>query len=93
MAEEAPGSRRATLPRAVWIYFTAVALTGIGFIAAFTVGTVAIFVITESRGLTGLPAAIGTIGTAAGAALLSTIMARRGRRLGLLVGLAAGVSR
>lgn len=91
MSEEAPGSRRAALPRAVWIYFAAVAFTGIGFIAAFTVGTVAIFVITESRGLTGLPAAIGTIGTAAGAALLSTIMARRGRRLGLLVGLAAGV--
>lgn len=29
------------------------------FLAAFTVGTVAIFVITESRGLSGLPAAIG----------------------------------
>jgi len=49
MSKEAPGSRRAALPRAVWIYFAAVAFTGIGFIAAFTVGTVAIFVITESR--------------------------------------------
>ena len=91
MSANASGSARSPIPRTIWVYFAAVALVGTAFIAAFTVGTVAAFVITGSRGLTGLPATTATLGTAAAATLLSALMARRGRRFGLVVGLAIGV--
>ena len=92
MSASVGGSARSPIPRAIWVYFAAVALVGTAYIAAFTVGTVAAFVITGSRGLTGLPATTATLGTAAAAALLSALMARRGRRFGLVVGLAIGVA-
>jgi MFS family permease len=91
VSANASGSARSPIPRTIWVYFAAVALVGTAFIAAFTVGTVAAFVITGSRGLTGLPATTATLGTAAAATLLSALMARRGRRFGLVVGLAIGV--
>lgn len=89
-AHSSPG-RSVPMPRLVWVYFASVALVAVAFIAAFTVGTVAVFVVTDSRGLTGLPATTGTLGTAAAAAILSAVMARRGRRVGLLAGLAVGI--
>ncbi len=79
------------IPRTVWVYFAAVASTSTAFIAAFTVGTVAALVISDTRGLSGLPATVGILATAVGAAVLSWIMARRGRRVGLLVGMAVSV--
>ncbi|MGH2456543.1 MAG: MFS transporter, partial [Candidatus Limnocylindria bacterium] len=46
--------------------------------------------LTGSRATSGLPSAVAVAGTAAAAAILSTLMARRGRRAGIVAGLAVG---
>jgi MFS family permease len=71
--------------------FAGVGLGSTGYIAA---GTVSAIVATELAGtssLAGVPAAIVVLGSAFGSAWLSTLMARRGRRLGLIVGYSVGV--
>lgn len=78
--------------RALATYFTAAALTSIAYIAFFTVAAIAAPEMTGSPGSSGLPSAAAVAGTAAAAALLSAVMARRGRRIGIVLGIAIGLS-
>ena len=77
--------------RALATYFTAVALTSIAYIATFTVASIAAPGMTGSAGSSGWPSAIAVAGTALAASLLSSVMARRGRRAGIVLGLAVAV--
>jgi MFS family permease len=72
-------------------FVLAVAFGSTAYIASFTAGALAAREITGSPQLSGLPSAMGTIGTAAAIAVLSGVMGRWGRRSGLLAGLASGV--
>jgi MFS family permease len=83
------GATVAVLTR--WI-FTAVALGMTAFYAVVTVGPLAAVEITGDEGFSGLPTAFSVLGTAAGSAVLSSIMARRGRRAGSLLGLLIAIS-
>jgi len=76
--------------RVLATYFTSVALTSTGYIATFTVASLAAPQLTGSRATSGLPSAVAVAGTALGAAILSSLMARRGRRAGIVTGLAIG---
>ncbi|HTI30131.1 MAG TPA: MFS transporter, partial [Methylomirabilota bacterium] len=77
--------------RALATYFTAVALTSIAYIATFTVASIAAPEMTGSAGSSGWPSAIAVAGTALAASLLSSVMARRGRRAGIVMGLGVAV--
>ena len=66
--------------------FGGVALGTTALFAAFTLGPLVSDEITGSDALSGLPGASSVIGVAAGAAFLSAVMARRGRREGLQLG-------
>ena len=77
--------------RALATYFTAVALTSIAYIATFTVASIAAPGMTGSAGSSGWPSAIAVAGTALAASLLSSVMARRGRRAGIVLGLGVAV--
>ena len=57
-----------------------------GHIAAVTVATVVAADLTETSAWSGLPGAVVVLGAAAGSTLLSRVMARRGRRVGLTTG-------
>jgi MFS family permease len=76
--------------RVLATYFTSVALTSTGYIATFTIASLAAPQLTGSRATSGLPSAAAIVGTAAAAAILSGVMARRGRRAGIVAGLAIG---
>jgi MFS family permease len=76
--------------RALATYFVSVALTSTGYFATFTVAALAAPQLTGSRASSGLPSAVAVAGTAVAATLLSTLMARRGRRAGIVAGLAIG---
>lgn len=76
--------------RALGTYMVTVALTSTGYIATFTVAALAAPQLSGARASSGLPSAVAVAGTAAAAALLSTLMARRGRRAGIVAGLAIG---
>lgn len=77
--------------RALATYFTAAALTSIAYIATFTVASLAAPEMTGSAGSSGWPSAIAVAGTALAASLLSSVMARRGRRAGIVLGLSVAV--
>ena len=77
--------------RALWTIVAGVALGSTGHIAAVTVATIVAQDLTGNTGLSGLPGATVVIGAAAGSTLLSALMARRGRRRGLVVGYLVGV--
>ncbi len=77
--------------RALGTYFTAAALTSIAYIATFTVASIAAPEMTGSAGSSGWPSAIAVAGTALAASLLSSVMARRGRRAGIVLGLSVAV--
>jgi MFS family permease len=81
-----PGRRAILAP-----FVLAVAFGSTAYIASFTAGALAAREITGSAQLSGLPSALGTIGTALAIAVLSGVMGRWGRKLGLLAGLASGV--
>ncbi|MDP9468756.1 MAG: MFS transporter [Chloroflexota bacterium] len=78
--------------RALATYFTAAALTSIAYIATFTVASIAAPEMTGSAGSSGWPSAIAVAGTALAASLLSSVMARRGRRAGIVLGLSVAVA-
>ncbi len=78
--------------RALGTYFTAAALTSIAYIATFTVASLAAPQMTGSAGSSGWPSAIAVAGTALAASLLSSLMARRGRRAGIVLGLSVAVA-
>jgi MFS family permease len=78
--------------RALGTYFTAAALTSIAYIATFTVASLAAPQITGSAGSSGWPSAMAVAGTALAATLLSSVMARRGRRAGIVLGISIAVA-
>jgi len=78
--------------RATAAIFASVALGSTSLYAAFTAAPLIATEMTGSRSTSGLPGAIAVLGTAAGSALLSSVMARRGRRFGLRVGYAVGLA-
>jgi MFS family permease len=78
--------------RALATYFTAAALTSIAYIATFTVASIAAPEMTGSAGSSGWPSAIAVAGTALAASFLSSVMARRGRRVGIVLGLSVAVA-
>ena len=77
--------------RALATYFVAVALTSIAYIATFTVASLAAPEITGYAGSSGWPSATAIGGTAVAAALLSSVMARRDRRAGIVLGIGVAV--
>jgi MFS family permease len=80
-------SRLAVLrQRTIWTLVAGVAIGSTGHIAAVTVGTIVAEQIAGTAALAGLPAASVVLGSAIGSALLSLLMARRGRRAGLSLG-------
>jgi MFS family permease len=76
--------------RVLATYLVSVALTSTSYIATFTVAALAAPELTGSRASSGLPSAVAVAGTALAAVVLSTLMARRGRRAGIVAGLAVG---
>lgn len=66
--------------------FVGVAFGSTGYIAAVTVAAIVGKDLLGSATLAGVPGATVVLGAAAGSILLSWIMARRGRRLGLTIG-------
>lgn len=78
--------------RALATYFIAVALTSIAYIATFTVASLAAPEITGFAGSSGWPSATAVAGTAVAATLLSSVMARRDRRAGIVLGIGVAVA-
>jgi len=68
-----------------------VALGSTGHIAAVTVATIVAKDLIGSDALAGVPGATVVVGAAMGSVLLSSLMARRGRRPGLVAGYGIGV--
>ena len=73
--------------RLLVVVFLSAALNHTGFIAVFTVTALAAEDILGSARWSGLAAAFGTLGLAMGTTPLAALMARRGRRPGIVVGL------
>ncbi len=73
--------------RLLFVLFGGSALGTIGYLAAVTVTAIAAENITGSARWAGVPAAVATLGAAAGAGWLSRLMERSGRRKGLIAGL------
>jgi MFS family permease len=72
-------------------YVTAVALTSIAYIATFQNASIAAPHITGIVSTAGLPSSAAVGGTALAAALLSGLMAARGRRAGIVAGIVVAV--
>ena len=72
--------------RPIAAFFAGVAVANTGFIAAVTVTALVAEEITGSASLSGIPGAVGTFGTALGAAAVSSLIARFGSRAGLGAG-------
>jgi predicted MFS family arabinose efflux permease len=68
-----------------------VALGSTGYIAAITIGTLVAQDLLGSTTLAGVPSATVVLGASSGSILLSSLMARRGRRPGLVLGYAIAV--
>jgi MFS family permease len=83
-------SASALRQRATRVIFVAVALGSTGMYGAFVVAPLVAADITDSAASGGTPVGTGLIGTAAGSALLSVVMSRRGRRAGLRLGYSLG---
>jgi MFS family permease len=77
--------------RTVVTLVSGVALGSTGHIAAVTVATIAAGDLAGSDALAGAPGAAIVLGAAIGSTLLSRLMVRRGRRIGLTAGYAIGV--
>jgi MFS family permease len=88
-----PGRIRPRGPRerASRTVFAAVALGSTSLYAAFTAAPLVATELTGSRAASGTPGATALAGTAAGSALLSLAMARKGRRSGLRIGYGLGL--
>lgn len=78
--------------RLSWTVFVSVAFGMVALYAAFTAAPLAAEDITGTRAWSGLPGAAAILGTAVGAAALSGLMSRRGRRPGPVAGWSVGVS-
>ncbi len=82
---------RGTRIRLLVVLFLSAALNRTGFIAVFTVTALAAEDILGSAMWSGWAAAMGTLGLAAGTTPLAVLMARRGRRPGMALGLGIAV--
>lgn len=79
--------------RSVAALFAGVGLSATGFIAIVTVTPLVAQDLLASARWSGLPSSLAIVGTAAGTTWLSSVMARHGRRRGLLLGyFTAGLS-
>jgi MFS family permease len=78
--------------RSLATLFGGVALSSTGYMASVTVSTLVAQEMTGDSALAGLPVAVSIVGTAAGAWLLSSLMVRRGRRSGLVLGYLVGMA-
>jgi MFS family permease len=76
--------------RALRTLFAGVAVGSTGYLAAGTVSAVVATELLGSSTLAGLPAAAVVLGAAFGSVVLSAVMARRGRRAGLVLGYLVG---
>ncbi len=77
--------------RTRWALFLSVALGSTGHLAAVTVAAIVGKDLLGSAALAGAPGAAVVFGAAIGAIVLSWIMSRRGRRLGLTAGYGMGI--
>ena len=77
--------------RTVATLVTGVGLGSTGHIAAVTVAAIVAAELADSAALAGAPGAAVVLGAAIGATLLSRVMVRRGRRVGLSTGYVIGV--
>ncbi|HEY8238753.1 MAG TPA: MFS transporter [Candidatus Limnocylindrales bacterium] len=77
--------------RTRWALFASVALGSTGHLAAVTVAAIVGQDLLGTAALAGAPGAAVVFGAAVGAIALSSIMARRGRRLGLTTGYLLGI--
>lgn len=73
------------------LLFGGAAVGATGFFAGLAVAPLAAEDLTGAVTWSGLPTAMGTLGTALGATVVAALMARTARRTGLTVGYAAGV--
>lgn len=69
-----------TRRRLIWTLFTGNAIIATGFIGVVTISTLVAEQITGSTGQAGIPGTLGTVGVAVGAATLSALSLRIGRR-------------
>ncbi len=81
-------SLEAARRRSTRLLIAAVALSSIANIAAMTVAVIAARELLDDATLAGAPTTTSIAGTAVGTTLLATLMVRRGRRFGLVLGLA-----
>jgi MFS family permease len=77
--------------RALWSLVAGVALGSTGHIAAVTVATIVAQDMAGTTAWAGAPGATVVLGAAVGAVVLSQVMVRRGRRVGLAAGYGIGV--
>jgi MFS family permease len=77
--------------RALATYFVAAALTSVAYIATFQNASIAAPHITGTAATGGLPSSAAVAGTAIAAVGLSALMAARGRRIGIVAGIAVAV--
>ncbi|MET0724816.1 MAG: MFS transporter [Leifsonia sp.] len=85
-----PGRRKAVFRRTLGVVVASQILGGAGLAAGVTVGALLAQDMLGGTGLAGIPAALMTLGAAATAFLVGRISQRRGRRVGLTSGFAAG---
>ena len=78
--------------RSLWSLVAGVALGSTGHIAAATVATIVAQDIAGDTAWSGAPGASVVLGAALGAVLLSQVMVRRGRRVGLAAGYGVGLA-
>lgn len=86
-ARDLPRLRR----RTVWTLVASVALGSTGHIAAITVATIVARELAGSAEWSGAPGASVVLGAALGSVVLSAVMVRKGRRIGLATGYVTGV--
>ena len=91
MPNLSPSAVAAARRRARWTLVAGVALGSTGHIAAVTVATIVAKDMLGSATLAGAPGATVVGGAAIGSVVLSALMARRGRRTGLVAGYSIGV--
>ncbi len=90
MALLPPRRLRVARRRILWSLVAGVGLGSTGYIAAVTVATIVARELAGSSAWAGVPGAAVVLGSATGSTLLSALMVRRGRRVGLTVGYMVG---
>ncbi len=92
MASSAPSAAASARRRILWTLVAGVGLGSTGYILAVTVATIVATDLAGTSTFAGVPGAAIVMGSALGSALLSALMARRTRRLGLVTGYLVGAT-